>query len=173
MKTRRLQIQTTVALLAALSFLAMFLEVPLLAEFLKYEPSDVVGLVAGFALGPVPGVVVILLRNVLRLMVGSEPIGLLANAAIGASFVFVAGSYYQRQLTRRAAAWSLVLGGAAQVLVSIPVATVAINAAKNAGILAAQILSVADPALRDRIISYKEELRQAVLAKRARLDASE
>lgn len=44
----------------------------------------------------------------------------------------------------------------------IPVATVALNAAKNAGILAAQILGTSSPDIADRILAYKEELRQAV-----------
>lgn len=44
----------------------------------------------------------------------------------------------------------------------VPVATVALNGAKNAGILAAQIISVQDSAVRDRIISYKKELTEAV-----------
>jgi 5-(carboxyamino)imidazole ribonucleotide mutase len=48
----------------------------------------------------------------------------------------------------------------------VPVATVALNAARNAGILAAQICSVADPALRERIIAYKKELEAVVLAKK-------
>jgi len=44
----------------------------------------------------------------------------------------------------------------------IPVATVALNAAKNAGILAAQILGTSSQEISDRILAYKEELRQAV-----------
>jgi 5-(carboxyamino)imidazole ribonucleotide mutase len=44
----------------------------------------------------------------------------------------------------------------------IPVATVALNAAKNAGLLAAQILSTADGELVKRLIDYKEELRRKV-----------
>lgn len=40
----------------------------------------------------------------------------------------------------------------------IPVATVSINGAKNAGILGVQILSVADPRLRQKLIEYKKEL---------------
>ena len=44
----------------------------------------------------------------------------------------------------------------------IPVATVALNAAKNAGILAAQILSTADDAITKNLISYKENLRKKV-----------
>lgn len=47
----------------------------------------------------------------------------------------------------------------------VPVATVALNGAKNAGILAAQIVSAADPALRERIVEYKEGLKEAVMKK--------
>ena len=45
----------------------------------------------------------------------------------------------------------------------IPVATVGINAAKNAGLLAAQILSVGDPELRNRFIINKNELKQKIV----------
>ncbi len=44
----------------------------------------------------------------------------------------------------------------------VPVATVALNGAKNAGILAAQILGTNDPAILDRIIAYKETLKKKV-----------
>ena len=44
----------------------------------------------------------------------------------------------------------------------IPVATVALNAAKNAGILAAQILGTSDTELSQRLPNYKEELKQKV-----------
>jgi len=44
----------------------------------------------------------------------------------------------------------------------IPVATVALNAAKNAGILAAQIVSTTDETLVKELIAYKEKLKQAV-----------
>ncbi len=44
----------------------------------------------------------------------------------------------------------------------IPVATVALNAAKNAGILAAQILATADAGLSQKLIDFKDELRKKV-----------
>jgi len=44
----------------------------------------------------------------------------------------------------------------------IPVATVALNAAKNAGLLAAQILATADNALTIKMQAYKDELRRKV-----------
>jgi len=47
----------------------------------------------------------------------------------------------------------------------VPVATVALNGALNAGILAAQILSVGNKEIRDRILAYKEKLRTDVMKK--------
>lgn len=47
----------------------------------------------------------------------------------------------------------------------VPVATVALNAAKNAGILAAQILASGSTDTRDKIIAYKERLRSQVVQK--------
>lgn len=44
----------------------------------------------------------------------------------------------------------------------IPVATVALNAAKNAGILAAQILATADDQVTKNLVAYKDELKRKV-----------
>lgn len=51
----------------------------------------------------------------------------------------------------------------------VPVATVAINNAKNAAILAAQILGVKLPEVRARVKNYKAQLEQTVLEKAARV----
>jgi 5-(carboxyamino)imidazole ribonucleotide mutase len=47
----------------------------------------------------------------------------------------------------------------------VPVATVALNAAKNAGLLAAQILGTADEAISKKMIEYKADMDQEVLGK--------
>jgi 5-(carboxyamino)imidazole ribonucleotide mutase len=52
----------------------------------------------------------------------------------------------------------------------VPVATVAINGAKNAGILAAQILSTGDAALGEKVERYKKELENLVLDKARTLE---
>ena len=44
----------------------------------------------------------------------------------------------------------------------IPVATVALNAAKNAGLLAAQILATSDEEITEKIVSYKASLKKKV-----------
>ncbi len=51
----------------------------------------------------------------------------------------------------------------------VPVATVAINGAKNAGILAAQIIGAGDSGLRERIALYKNEMKAQVDAKSEKL----
>ncbi|MEM1328553.1 MAG: 5-(carboxyamino)imidazole ribonucleotide mutase [Bacteroidota bacterium] len=52
----------------------------------------------------------------------------------------------------------------------VPVATVALNAAKNAGLLAAQILATADDELKQKMIVYKQELAEGVAQKYTRLE---
>ena len=53
----------------------------------------------------------------------------------------------------------------------VPVATVALDGAKNAGILAAQIIGSSDEEVRNRIIAYKNELRKSVLKKADKLES--
>ncbi len=53
----------------------------------------------------------------------------------------------------------------------VPVATVGIDGAKNAALLACQILSVKYPELRDKIIEYKQKLNQQVASKNQQLQA--
>jgi 5-(carboxyamino)imidazole ribonucleotide mutase len=52
----------------------------------------------------------------------------------------------------------------------VPVATVGIDSAKNAGLLAVQILGTSDPALRDAFLAYKATMAEKGRAKRLPLD---
>jgi 5-(carboxyamino)imidazole ribonucleotide mutase len=52
-----------------------------------------------------------------------------------------------------------------QMPAGVPVATVALNGSENAGLLAVQILAVAEPILKKKMIEYKEEMREKVLLK--------
>ena len=52
----------------------------------------------------------------------------------------------------------------------VPVATVAINGAYNAGLLAAQIIATADHSLRDRLAQYKSELAAEVIEKAKKIE---
>lgn len=51
----------------------------------------------------------------------------------------------------------------------VPVATVALNAAKNAGLLAVQILGASNEEIRQKMIQYKVQLQDEVAAKRKKL----
>jgi phosphoribosylaminoimidazole carboxylase PurE protein len=63
------------------------------------------------------------------------------------------------------ALWSIV-----QMPAGVPVATVAIDNATNAGLLAAQMLATGDDALRERLRAYKESLKSKVLEKAERVE---
>lgn len=58
----------------------------------------------------------------------------------------------------------------AQMPPGVPVATVAINGAKNGGILAAEILGVSDEAIQKKVAAYKADMEKSVLWKAAMLE---
>lgn len=57
-----------------------------------------------------------------------------------------------------------------QMPAGIPVATVAIDGAANAGILAAKILATSDSEILEKLKAYKEELKESVVAKKEKLE---
>jgi 5-(carboxyamino)imidazole ribonucleotide mutase len=58
-----------------------------------------------------------------------------------------------------------------QMPAGIPVATVAVGGARNAGLLAVRILATTDPTLQQKVLDFQDELRQAAQAKGAALRA--
>lgn len=102
-KTRKL---TAAAILAAAAYLLAFLEfpVPLTPAFARMDLSDLPALIGAFAFGPVTGVMVELVKNLLGLMTSSTGgVGELANFLMGASYVFTAGAVYKHHRTKRMA----------------------------------------------------------------------
>ncbi|GLY52880.1 N5-carboxyaminoimidazole ribonucleotide mutase [Lentzea sp. NBRC 102530] len=59
-----------------------------------------------------------------------------------------------------------------QMPAGIPVATMAIGGARNAGLMAVRILAASDPALQERVARFQAELEQLVLDKDAALQKS-
>jgi riboflavin transporter FmnP len=116
---------TQVAVLGAFAFVLMYLEVPLptFPVFLKYEPGDVPALIAAFALGPVSGIAVEVIKAVLIDMFRSGgvggPFGIFMNLLAGVSLVAVAGSYYKVEHTKVGAVRSLIFGVGAMTVVMI------------------------------------------------------
>lgn len=115
---------TMTALLAAISYMLAFLEfpVPLSPSFARMDLSDLPALIGTFAFGPVTGVMIELIKNVLQLLSTSTGgIGELANFLMGASYVLAAGFIYRHKKTKKTArvacvVSSVVMGIAAAIV---------------------------------------------------------
>lgn len=110
------------AMLSALAFILMYIEisVPVMPAFVKFDFSDLPALIGAFALGPVFGVIIELIKNVLHLVVSQSMfIGELSNFILGAVFTFVAGFMYKRNKTKKTAIIAGITGAVVMGLVSI------------------------------------------------------
>lgn len=108
-----LSTQLKITLMGVLAFIIMFMELPLpmFPEFLKIDVSDVPALMAGFALGPIAGVLVELLKNVLHLLrTSTVGVGELANFLIGAALVVPSAVIYKKDKSRKSAVIGLLVG---------------------------------------------------------------
>ena len=113
-----------VGFLAAASFVLMQvgLQMPG-AHYLVYEPSDVPALVGTFTMGPMAGLAIVALRNVLRVMVHPDLFGLAINCIASGLYVGAAGVLYRRLHTQTGAVIALAIATAIQA-----VAMTALNA---------------------------------------------
>lgn len=114
-----------VSVLAALSAILMHLSFPIFPAhpYLRYDPSEVPALIATFALGPLAGVAVVLLKNALYLMLHFSPgelIGIPMNSLAGCTLAGVAGHVYRLRKRKSIAVVALALGALAMTLVMIP-----------------------------------------------------
>jgi riboflavin transporter FmnP len=103
-------------MLAALAVVVMNVQVPLLpaAPFLKYDPSDVVVLIGGFALGPAEGLAIAVLKDLAYLFAHASPwefVGVPMNLLAVVSLVWPAATFYWARKTRVRAVLALTLGG--------------------------------------------------------------
>jgi riboflavin transporter FmnP len=104
----------------------MFIEFPipaLIPSFVKMDLSDLPALLGAFSLGPVSGIVISLLKNVLHILIkgtSSGGIGELCNFALGAVFSCVAGVIYQHKKSRKTAILGAVVGALIMGLLSVP-----------------------------------------------------
>ena len=115
---------TVTAMLSAIAFVLMYIEipVPIMPSFIKFDFSDLPELLAAFSLGPVYGVIVCLIKNLVHLPVSnSQMIGELSNFILGATFAYTAGLIYQLSKTRKGALLASFVGALLMALVSLPV----------------------------------------------------
>ena len=117
---------TVTAMLAAVATVLMFLDFSLpmfIPGFVKMDVSELPALLASFSLGPVYGVAVCLIKNLLNLIFHGSTggIGELCNFLLGAAFVATAGIIYRRSKSRKTAVIGCLVGAADMAVVSVPV----------------------------------------------------
>lgn len=112
-KTTDVRKITGIGMLSAIAFVLMFLDfsVPFMPSFIKMDLSELPALIGSFAYGPIAGVMICLIKNLLHLMKsGTNGVGELSNFLLGASFVLVAGLVYKWKKNRKSALIGSVAG---------------------------------------------------------------
>lgn len=115
---------TVTAILAAVATVLMFfnIPIPLMPSFIKLDFSELPALLASFALGPVSGATVCLVKNVVNLFIdGFETAGVgeLSNFLLGCAFVVPAGLIYKKWKNKKGAIAGSLVGALAMSLLSI------------------------------------------------------
>ena len=104
----------------------MFLEFPipfLIPSFVELDFSELPALLAAFSLGPVSGVIVCLVKNVIKglLFSGTGGVGEMCNFLLGVCFVIPAGLIYRYKKTRSGALIGALAGAVIMAVCSVPV----------------------------------------------------
>ena len=121
--TTKVRALTGTAMLGAVAAVLMYLEfpIPIMPAFVKLDVSELPALIASFAYGPVSGVLVCLIKNLIKLpSTSTAAVGELFNFVMGALFVGVAGLIYKRNKTRKGAIVGALLGALVMAVVSVP-----------------------------------------------------
>ena len=117
---------TVAAMLSAVAFILMFIEFPipmLIPAFIKMDFSDLPALLGAFALGPVYGVIISFMKNLLHIVIkgtSTACVGELSNFILGAIFSAVAGYLYKHHTSRKTAIIGAVAGAVAMGVLSVP-----------------------------------------------------
>ena len=117
---------TVAAILSAVAFILMFIEFPipmLIPAFIKMDFSDLPALLGAFALGPVYGVIISFMKNLLHIVIkgtSTACVGELSNFILGAIFSAVAGYLYKHHKSRKTAIIGAVAGAVAMGVLSVP-----------------------------------------------------
>ena len=113
---------TVTAMLSAVAYILMFLDfsVPFMPAFIKMDLSELPALIGSFAMGPLCGVVVCLIKNVLHLFITTTGgVGELSNFILGVAFVLPAGLIYKHKKNRKSALIGSLAGAAFMGIFSI------------------------------------------------------
>ncbi|HFD2044941.1 TPA: ECF transporter S component [Clostridium perfringens] len=117
MKTKTLNTNRFIklSLLSAIAVILMYIDFPVIPIFpwLKIDLSDVPALMGAFAFGPLAGVIIELMKNLLILIVkgtGTAFVGELANFLVGVALVWPAAMVYKKNKTKKTAVLGMALG---------------------------------------------------------------
>lgn len=108
-------------MLAAAATALQYLEIPSPVNFIALDFSDLPALIGAFAYGPVAGVLIELIKNIIHLAVSkSGYVGELSNFMLGAIFTATAGIIYKNKKSKKAAIIGGTVGALLMALVSWP-----------------------------------------------------
>lgn len=124
-KTKKTDVKklTMIAMLTAIGVVLQYLEIsiPLVPSFIKLDFADLPELVGAFVCGPVSGVVICLMRNVIHMLVSQSGfIGELSNFILGAVFALTAGLIYKKMPDFKGVIIGGVVGAIAMGIISLP-----------------------------------------------------
>ncbi|MFT8638580.1 MAG: ECF transporter S component [Bifidobacterium sp.] len=114
--TRRIAIY---ALFVALAIVASFIEFPIFpaAPYLKYDPSGIVSLIAGFAFGPMAAVLVSILSWIPHMF--ADPLGSIMAIAVALGLSVPASLLYRRFHSRIGALYGILLGSVCALAIAL------------------------------------------------------
>jgi riboflavin transporter FmnP len=118
-KSNKTRLIAGCGMLTAVAFVLQYIEIslPIMPSFIKLDFSDLPELIASFAYGPLAGILIAVLKNVIHMPFGSSAcIGELSNAILGCVFSGVAGVIYKRKKTK---AGAFVAGAVASIVMAI------------------------------------------------------
>lgn len=105
-----------IGVLSAAAFGLMLLSFPIaifFPSFLKLDLSDLPALLGGFALGPIAGIIIEFIKNLLNILIkGTDTggIGELSNFIVGIAYIVPASLIYQRWKSKKCAIFSMLTG---------------------------------------------------------------
>ena len=120
-QSNKIRFITGCGVLAAFATALQYLEIPSPVSFIAFDFSDLPALIGSFAYGPIAGILIELIKNIIHLAVSrSGFIGELSNFILGAVFVGVAGLMYKHNKTKKMALIAGVIGSLCMAVVSYP-----------------------------------------------------
>jgi riboflavin transporter FmnP len=124
MQTKKMNVRTITmtGLFGALSAVLMMFSfnVPLMPSFIKMDLSELPALIAAFSMGPLSGLMVCLVKNLINLMFSTTGgVGELSNFVLGCAFVVPAGLIYRRNKTKHSALIGALAGAVIMAVFSV------------------------------------------------------